>query len=180
VREALPWVCQGDLLVSAPQLALAMEGGRLKVSGAHGPALVFTHDCALDKRRGQGSPSIERVQLLPVRDVESQDANRQKLLRDNNVRPYEALYLGSLGDWEGFVALGELYTVPAGYFEPELRPFPGHPEDPDEEPHLVFGRHGDRLGRIELDQLALLYEKVLAFWLRRAPDESSATPPGGN
>ena len=79
MEDALPWLCQGDVFELLPQVVVNV--GAAGTVAAHaadvGPCLLVTHDCDLDKpqgRRPDAPPRIERLQLLPLRDL---NANRR-------------------------------------------------------------------------------------------------------
>ena len=92
------------------------------------------------------------------------------LLRREQIAPPEALYLGAVdGVGEAYGLLSEVYPIPANYFAPVLREYPGHDED-DGTPHFTITRHDNRMGRLEQGRLELLHQKVVAFWARATLD----------
>ena len=134
-----------------------------------GASLLITHDCDLDKPKGS-VPRIERLQFLPLRDLQQQDADHQRLARLPQVSPPEPIYVGDVaGIGEAFGLLGESYYVPAGFFALALQEFPEHPEAESGKPHLVARRHGNRVGLLEADAVELMQRKIATFYGRRDP-----------
>lgn len=158
MREYLPWLCQGDVFESVP----------LPGAGAWGPAVLLTHDCNLDKASGKGDVAIARIQFAPLIDTASNPSLRGQL-RKGSLNPPEAVLVGKLpAGWEGFLLLGEMFTLPADHFEPELVTFPPGPENPEPDfPHLRCTREGNRLARMEEVAIRLLHEKMVLFWTRQ-------------
>jgi hypothetical protein len=139
----------------------------------YGPALLVTHDCAMDKPNRDGSPRIRNIHFLPALALSLEDPNRQSLLRKEAVAPFEAFYVGdvpSLG--EVYCVLSEQFSVPSAYFSPALKEFPSDGGEESAAKYLVAKRNGDRFGRVEPNRLALLHDKISAYWTRRAQEET--------
>jgi hypothetical protein len=143
-----------------------------------GPALLVTNDCDLDKPRGKkpdAPPRIERLQFLPLADLGEQDATRQQLARKRELAPAEVVYVGRdvPGVGEAFGLLSEMYSLPAGYFDLELRTSDHADAEPGK--RLAHARsHGTRLGRLSTQDVELLGLKMAAFWPRLTTDMSPA------
>jgi hypothetical protein len=153
-----------------PQVVVDMDLlGSIKATVDYGPALLITHDCDLDKPRGT-VPRIERLQFLPLRDLQQQDGNRQTLARSPNVQPPEPIYVGDVtGVGEAFGLLSEAYNLPAAFFTLSLEGFPNHPEADAGTRYLVAGSHANRLGRLEGSAVELMQRKISVYYGRRDP-----------
>jgi len=167
------WASQGDIFAEVPYgLTVAAEGGGIKLPDHPlTPAMLVTYDCQLDKSR-HGNPRIQRLHFLPLIAVDSQDLNRQALLRRNEVRPYEAFWLGAcpLPIGEAFAQLSEVFSVPAEYFEPVLKPSGLINDVGREELRFGFGANDSRVGTIEDQRLALFSAKWTSYWLGIEPE----------
>jgi hypothetical protein len=176
---ALPWLCQGDVFELLPQLVADLSADRqVRASIDVGPALLVTNGCDLDKPNGRrdAQPRIERLQFLPIRDLRQQEENRQRMARSAELLPPEVVYVAPevAGVGEGFCLLSEMYSLPAGYFDPRLREFE-HPEAEPGKAHLEATAHGNRLGRLGTAEVDLLQSKMVAFWPRRIAEDESTT-----
>ena len=169
--EASPWLCQGDLFSSAPVLYYPDLSQDLLAQLRKGPAMLITHDCALDKMNNRGEAAIERLSFVRIRDLTATPDHRQQLLRTNaaELQPFEAHYLGEVaGFGESYVLLSDPYYLPAGYFGVETRAFTGLP---DGEKRLAITNHDTRFGRLGDQSLELFRKKWNAYWTRVVPDE---------
>lgn len=169
MEQQYEWISQGDVFRSVPLARVTWMNGRHKVSEQMAPAVLLTHGCDLDKRTGKGATRIETLQWLPLRSTEGVDQQRLAILRKKLDNPPEAFYLGDVPglSWEAFTLLSEVCSMPAAAHQPEMQSFEGMcGADKSDPNHLVFGRHSDRLGRLDSDQVALLYRKVTLFWTR--------------
>jgi len=171
VEDALPWLCQGDVFELLPQVVVSVGvGGTVATKTEVGACLLVTHGCDLDKPQGRADdapPRVERLQFLPLRDLDRQDQNRQNLLRRHELSPAEAIHVGPVsGVGDAFGVLSEMFYLPAGFFGLSLIGFPGHPEAEQGKRHLVASRHGNRAGRLGPDEALLLRQKMAAYWPR--------------
>lgn len=163
---------QGDIFKRVPIWQVASE--KPQKTFELGPALLVTHDCNLDKRRGNGEFSIQRVQLIPIRAVSAQDLNRQAVARQDKLSPPEVLYIGEIADdenggsWEGLALLSEIFTLPSITFQPSITDYAGDAllEPGDDTERLCFGLHGERYGTLSNDRLDFLYRKMASFFMR--------------
>ncbi len=127
----------------------------------------------MDKANSRGRPTIKRLHFLPLIAVDVQDTERQRILRRNDLAPYETIYLGDFGNLgEVFAILSEQYYLPSAYFRPRLEEFPGHPQAQQGDRYLVATSADSRLGRLDGNQLEKLKDKTSAYWNRRLPPES--------
>lgn len=175
--DPLPWFCQGDILRSVPILTAVLgEASDVNFMILQGPAVLLTHGCALDKAR-KGRPTAKRLHFVPIVDVSVQDPGKQSALRSSGLTPYEVMYLGHCGDLnECFIVLSEIYSLPIGYFAPTLETWEGHPAARVGDTYLTPARNGARLGRLDDKQVALLLDKMNAYWTRRLPEEPETSP----
>jgi hypothetical protein len=174
LEQPLDWLCQGDIFVGVPVLVprILSDATVVAVSVELGPALLVTHDCALDKTRS-GLPTINRLNFLPLLSFNLLDPNRKGLLKRRRIEPFEALYVGQIDEFgEAYCVLSEMYPLPAEYFEPVIRGF----VDPsgNDQQYLVATENDTRVGRLESSDLALLRDKLNAYWTRRIPDEDNS------
>lgn len=132
----------------------------------------------MDKANSRGRPTIKRLHFLPLLAVDAQDPMRQSILRGNDLKPYESIYLGNCGNLgELFAILSELYYLPSTYFRPRLEEFAGHPEAQQGDRYLVVTNADSRVGRLSSDQVEKLKDKTSAYWNRRLPPEVPAVHP---
>jgi hypothetical protein len=176
LEEQLPWLCQGDIFRDIPVLIPRILADAMVVAVAVelGPAILVTHNCAMDKQTRSGQPRVERLNFLPLLSLDATDPNRRALLRRRSLEPYEALYVGPVAEFgETYCVLSEMYPLPARYFRPSIRSFEGHPSaGSDEQQYLVPTVNDTRIGRIDDSVLRLLHDKLNAHWTRRVPAES--------
>lgn len=142
--------------------------------------MLITHGCALDKANSRGRPTIKRLHFLPLAAVDVQDPTRQVVLRRDDLTPYEVIYLGNCGHLgEVFATLSEMYYLPSGYFQIQLEEFGGHPEAQQGERYLIATNDDSRVGRLEVEQVERLKDKISAYWSRRLPVDVPPTQPQG-
>jgi hypothetical protein len=177
LEQQLPWLCQGDIFRAIPVLVprVLADATVVAVAVELGPAVLVTHGCAMDKQNRAGLPRVERLNFLPLLSLDATDSNRRALLKRKTVEPYEALYVGPVGEFgESYCVLSEMYPLPAAYFRPSIRSFEGHPSaGSDEQNYLVPTVNDTRIGRIDDSVLQLLHDKLNAHWTRRLPDEGA-------
>jgi hypothetical protein len=170
---------QGDILRSVPLIELAVADGRLHLNageGTFGPALLLSHDCIMAKRRGKPenrNPQIQRLQWLPLRDLGEQPVDKQRVARRGAEEPFELFYLGEVSglDWEAYVVLSDLLSLPAELMEPTIEDVSGDPEaDPEDPNHMVFNRYQETLAALDEAEKQHLYTKMSLFWSRYRPD----------
>jgi hypothetical protein len=175
VREHLPWLCQGDIFAEMPIVDTSLAAtGDVAVAVIIGPAVLLTHDCDMDKPDRGGAPKVERMQFARLRSVQAQPGNRQHTLRDRRAKiaPYEILYLGDVSTFgESFMLLSDPYYVPAAYFRPDFQSYIGHSEADEVGQYITAQAHDSRVGRLDSFQLALLRQKMPAFWSRVVEEE---------
>lgn len=171
MRPHLPWLSQGDIFGSLPIVSVRLDSANSPTAEmAPGPAVLVSHDCALDKPdKATGLPRVERVQLARLRTLKTLTLDKQNSLRAGRLGPYEALYLNEpspLG--ESFLLLDDVYSLPASYLALKLRAHPSHPES--ESPEALYTTptvNDSRIGRLDEAQLDLLHKKMIAFWTRQ-------------
>jgi hypothetical protein len=174
----LPWLCQGDLFSHAPVVMTDLdESGELRSSIDFGPALLLTHDCAMDKPGRDGKPRIDRLQFAAVRSVESVEERLRSQLdpTSDKVGPFEALALGEVaGVGDAFILLSDPYYVPAEYFQLSMVDYSGHENAGDGSAHFASPSFRDtRIGRLTEERTNLLRRKMIAYWMRLAPAEGN-------
>jgi hypothetical protein len=186
VDDVTPWLCQGDVFQLLPQIVATFDppGDSVRSEIDVGPSLLMTHGCDLDKPTSKGQPRIERLQFLPLRDLNRQTPDRQRLARARSVAPPEVVYVGQVdGVGDAFGLLSEMYALPSVYFQLALIEFADDPRAEPGKGHLVAGRHGTRMGRLPTEDIDLLHRKVAAFWPRfdaRPPDVDEPPVDAGN
>jgi len=126
-RSAARWLSQGDIFAKVPVVRTGLADSQPRVVLEPAPAMLISHACSLDKKRG-GKSRLEYLTFLPVHHVRLLPKDRQDLLRRTSVaadrRPYEVMYLGtitSLG--ESYFSLAEPYTLPALLLRTGLKKF---------------------------------------------------------
>lgn len=165
MRAHLPWLSQGDILGEVPTISVELDrAGDIEVRSSPGPAVLLTHDCALDK------PNVQRLQFARLRVLSALPADQQGNLRGaaKKVGPFDSLYLGQIPQFnETFILLSDPYYLPAEYFRLALLLHGAHPEAESESAKYTTPQQNDtRVGRIDEEQLDLLRRKMLAFWTR--------------
>jgi hypothetical protein len=176
LRAHLPWLGQGDIFGDAPVLEIALqEDDEVTARILRGPAVLLTHDCAMDKPDREGRPRAERLQFARLRSMQTLPADRRRTLagQARQVQPLEALYLGQVRDLgESFLLLSDPYFLPAAYFGLYFEDYGQHPDGgADSGSYVTAGRNDSRIGRTDEEQLHLLRLKMLAFWTRLEPKE---------
>jgi hypothetical protein len=179
MRAALPWLGQGDIFASIPVATPRVHGDEVTTSFTQGPALLITHDCALDKTNKSGEIKVRRLAFLPLHAFTLLNDNEKGMLRKDAIEPSESLYLpglSSIGD--AYCVLSNAYYLPGEYFGLRLTRF-DHPEAEPDKTHLEATLHGERLARLDPDRLQLLRLKWAGYWLRTLPgnpeQDSSST-----
>lgn len=168
MREPLPWLAQGDIFADVPIVSprVAADSHGLSHGSDHGPAMLITHDCSLDKANGRGRATIRRLFFLPLRAVATLQPDRASMLRHGELAPFESLYLGEVSDFgETYVVMSEAYYLPAEYFSVELEQF-NHLDPKAGARRLVATVNCDRAGSVDDLALALFQKKWIAFWTR--------------
>lgn len=173
------WFGQGDLFESVP--LGPSPGDEVWPQSASGdpslhPALLMTHGCALDKKSGSGAIRIERLHFLPLENVAAQPADKQVALRRGAraIEPSEVLYLGEVPvlDFEAFVVLSNLHTVPARQFDLTLVDVTNTEGDVIDR-RLSGNRHDERVATLSDKHAELLKDKINVYWTRRAPQSDN-------
>lgn len=188
MEDHLPWLRQGNVFADIPVVVFADVDDALgDVTFArvdHGLALLITDNCQMDKRTSKaGAPKIRRLQFAPLRPIEPLGHDRITRLRNLEISPPEAVYVGTPSgtDEETYASLSEVYTLPASYFDPRIESFEGHEaEDPSESnhDHVVPGATDCRIGTLDADQRNAMREKMRAFWLGQIRTFEDPRPPG--
>jgi hypothetical protein len=179
MRDNEVWLCQGDIFESAPVLDVQVDpAGGLVTSLGYGPAVLLTHDCAMDKAEPDGSPKAERLQFarlrIASRTVTTVQANDLRGRR-GKTGPFEVLWISDVRPFgECLIFLSDPYFVPLSYFDAAMVQYnvteaDGNPSAPRATPRA----NDTRMGRLEEGQIDLLRLKMLAFWTRLKP---STTP----
>ena len=166
-----PWLSQGDVFRDVQVVTPARtSSGSLEIQVRHGPALLVTHDCVLDKRNRRDEPTAPLFHFLPLIAVDAQDRNKQAAIRRNELTPREVLYLGDCGELgESFVLLHEVYALPARLFNPYLDAFADHPDAQPGELHLAIRDGDSRIGCLAAAGIDMLRTKWSIFWTRLQP-----------
>ena len=170
MRNHRPWLCQGDIFANAPivDVTLTVTNG-LQLALPTGPAVLLTPDCAMDKPNRRGEPRVELLQFARLRAIDSLPRDRQALLRQkqNDLGPFEALYLGELGELgESFILLTDPYHLPAQFFALKFEGYSSHPEAESGARYATPQANDARLCRMDETQVELLRRKMIAFWAR--------------
>lgn len=175
--SARPWLDQGDVFENVPILAPKVgEDGELSSDTSHGPALLMTHGCALDKTNRRGAVRILRLAFLPLRSVSYAPEDQRRELRRDLLNPSEVLYIPDAGRFgESYCILSEVYYLPAGAFGLRLVSF-DHPDAEEGSLHLEATVNGGRVGRLEVERVDLLKRKWIGYWTRLVYDEAVPTP----
>jgi hypothetical protein len=170
LRDHLPWLCQGDIFAAAPVIDVILSSANeLQVSLPTGPAVLITHDCAMDKPNRSGRPRVERLQFVRLRAVDALPPEQRNSLRGSRTRlpPYEALHLGDIADLgESFILLSDPYYLPAAYFALSFEDYSQHPQAGPDARYITPSLHDTRLGCLDAEQVELLRRKLIAFWAR--------------
>jgi hypothetical protein len=170
LRDHLPWLSQGDIFGDAPVIDVVLsDTNELQVSLPTGPAVLITHDCAMDKPSRSGRPRVERLQFVRLRAVDALPPEQQNSLRGSRSRlaPYEALHLGDIADYgESFILLSDSYYLPAAYFALGFEDYSNHAQGRPDARYVTPSLHDTRLGCLNTEQVELLRRKLLAFWAR--------------
>jgi hypothetical protein len=172
LESQLPWLSQGDIFSDVPLLGISLNTttGELDTRWDHGPALLITHGCAMDKASSRDRPTIKRLHFLPLAAVDIQDPTRRDILRRDSITPYEVLYIGQCGHLgEVFATLSEVYYLPASFFQPQLAEFSGHEQAQLEDRYLIATKGDSRIGRLDSEQVEKLKSKMMLYWTRRQP-----------
>ena len=165
------WLCQGDIFRAAPVLDVQASQDGLTTSLVYGPAVLLTHDCAMDKSRPDASPKAERLQFARLRVVSRTVTPEEATdLRGRRAKtgPFEVMWVGDVSTWgDCMIFLSDPYHVPLSYFEPTMVRYDVLEEDgTPSSPRATPGANDSRIGRLDIDQINLLRLKMLAFWTR--------------
>jgi hypothetical protein len=171
LRTHLPWLCQGDIFRDVPVIDVTLaDPSRVEVISRSGPAVLLTHDCAMDKPNRRGEPRVERLQFARLRSIDALPPDKQGSLRGSATSsgPFDVLYVGEISDLgESFILLSDPYYLPAAYFALRFDDYTGHPDaGAGSATYAAPGAHDTRLGRLDQAQMDLLRVKMLAFWAR--------------
>ena len=174
MRDHLPWLCQGDIFSSVPVADFTLtDANEVEVSLPIGPAVLLTHDCAMDKPTKTGVPRVERLQFVRLRSIDGLPLQQQQTLRGGrmSVAPFEAMHIGDVSRLgESFILLSDPYYLPAGYFTLKFDDYSNYPDIEPDARYVTPQAHDTRVGRLDEAQLDLLRLKMLAFWARVQPD----------
>lgn len=175
MRAALPWLAQGDVFERVPLIVTeCTESGNVTATISHGPALLLTHDCALDKTNRRAEVRVIRLFFLPLLSLSGATEDQKRELRRDRVQPSESLYVPDAGHFgESYCVLSEAFYLPARIFGLRLTEF-DHREAEPGNLHLEATRHGQRVGRLDTDRLTLLRWKWTAYWTRQLPSDAVA------
>lgn len=172
VTPVRPWLSQGDIFASVPVLDISLTLGSPVARLPVGPAILITHDCALDKKSNKGVSRLEDVTFLRLQNVAELPPERQGNLRGSAGRfqPYEAMYLGRVSDLgECYVMLTAPYTLPAQIFRPELREYDEGSSAGEPGVYLTPTDFDSRVAKLSADGLDLLRKKWMIQWTRMQP-----------
>ena len=134
--------------------------------------MVFTNGCIIDKRSNSGAPTIERLQLLPLLNVDELDPNRRGLIRKDDLQPPEPLYLGTVdmgsGEWDAYVVLRDLYAVLVSMIgEREMVDHSVELGSDEGDPYRLHinGDEAERVYSMADETLEKLHQKIAMFWI---------------
>ncbi len=167
------WLCQGDIFLRAPLAVIYNEPsaplGVIVEGPTAVPALLITNDCEMDKRTRSGRLKVPYLHFLPLHAMLAQDANLQKVLRQEGVNPAGALFVGDVpGVGDAIVSLAEVTGVPISFFEPRLLR-PDFLPEATNDMYLVIDANDTRIGTLEESRRELLQAKLAAYWARTVP-----------
>ena len=109
------------------------------------------------------------MQFARLRAIDSLSRDRQTLLRQkqNDLGPFETLYLGEIGELgESFILLTDPYHLPAQFFALRFDDYSNHPEAEPDARYVTPQANDTRLCCMDEAQVELLRRKMLAFWAR--------------
>lgn len=175
MRNYLPWLCQGDVFGNVPVLDVAIDGDiNISARMMFGPAVLMTHDCAMDKPDKDGRPRVEFLQFARLRSMASLPEGKRNNLRGARAKvpPFEAMYLGEVAEFgEAFILLTDPYFLPSRYFSLAFVNYRDHvAADPQVSDYITPRSADSRVGRIDEEQIDLLRRKMMAFWTRFQAD----------
>jgi len=167
--ECKGWLSQGDVFESVPvPHTEARPAGSISTDWSLGPAVLFNHDCTLDKHsRGSTNPTIDWLTFLQLFTVSSVERSVAQQMRGvaSKLAPYDVMYLGEVGVYgESFVRIHRPYQVPSSHFSLALRGLDRN----GAEVRLHAESNGQRTGKLTDAQLDLLRQKWIAYWTRLA------------
>lgn len=169
------WLSQGDVFKELPYLRAGVADSVAAAQLDRGPALLVTHDCAIDKKNRRGHSTLEYLTFLPLQDVSALEAVEPSRARDLRLhaerdQPYPVLYLGQVQDvGESYVMLSQPYTLPALLLRAELRDFNAAETRGAPDRRIVPGVWDTRVGTLTERALTLLRRKWNAHWTRTLP-----------
>lgn len=175
MEDPKPWLCQGDVFQELPLVLASLGTSGVEFdTGTTGVALLLTNACQLDKRRGDGTPSVSRLQFAPVHALADSGLSEGIIgqLRGGWLSPPDAVYIDDPGNGEPAIALlSEAFTIPATYFNLTVADFAGIAgSDPEDPHHAVARSHGDRARTMTEVERQLLHYKMSAFWTGTVPE----------
>lgn len=176
MRPCPLWLAQGDIFTNVPILdSFLDDAGQVVPRVEYGPAVLLTHDCAMDKPDSDGRPRIDEVHFTRLYSMQVLDEQRRRTLVGQalHLYPLDALYLGEIGQYGAcFVAMNDICCVPAGYLGLDFHTYTGHSDVRDGERLVTAGQNDSRIGRIDEAQLELLRRKFIGYWTRINPEDS--------
>ena len=177
VQPQRPWFRCGDVLSSIPMSRprLMSADGAVTFESSVGPALLLTHDCAMDKRRRNGTPRTALLQFAPLAQMSqlSDDLAQGLRAQRSALAPLDTMYVGEVdGIGDCYISLLDPHYLPIEYFGAQVVDQSGHELcDPDDPFHLTPGRRDTRVETLDDEQIQLLQMKMMAFWSRVTPQE---------
>lgn len=175
--EHRPWLGQADVFSNAPILQVTLAEERLTSEILYGPALLLTHDCAMDKATADGLPKTDWLQFARIR-LASQlpDQRRGNVWRArDDVPPYDVMWLGEVGAFgDCYMVLSDPYHVPVEYFDTRCIQYDEQVDDRPNLPRATPRRNDSRMGRLPPDRVFLLQQKMLIYWTRFNPPTAPA------
>lgn len=165
------WLAQADVFAEALVVSVSMNGEGLAADISNGPALLLTHDCAMDKATPDGVPKIDWLQFTRLRlATDLPPERRGNLWRARTaVAPYDVMWLGDVGFGECYLVLSTPYFAPVQYFGLTCVQYEEVVDDRANLPRATPTRNDSRIGRLDDVQLFLLQQKMLIYWTRFAP-----------
>lgn len=182
VEPSKPWLSQGDVFRRVMISRFGVSNSVATEGVDHGPALLVSHACAIDKKNGQGRSTLEYLSFLPLQSVSALQRDRQGNIRasDGKLQPYSALYLGEVPDvGESYVPLVQPFTVPAVFFQTELQEYSAGEAGDDAGAMIRPTVNDTRSARLNTETLRMFWRKWAVQWTGIDPlaaDDATTTP----
>ncbi len=167
-----PWLSQGDIFKKLLVVNVGVRDDAATAALEQAPALLVSHGCAIDKKKGNGQSALEYLTFLPIQDVTALPQDRARNLRASaaELTPYNVMYLGQVPEvGESYVMLNRPYTLPAALLNTSLRDFTAAETGEDDDRRIVNLAWTTRVACLTPDAVALLQRKWNAHWTQAFP-----------